>query len=121
MSDIQAISQGNYVLQGTVATSAGIVGDGTTQNPLRVDNEYIKLLSVNQPLTAVVNNYVSTASVPVGYEFLCWVNMGSNGFSQIFYPEQPTSATCTWWLGGSFVNPGTGDSVDSRYLVVKKA
>lgn len=38
MSDeIQAISQGNYILQGTVATSAGIVGDGTTQNPLRAD------------------------------------------------------------------------------------
>lgn len=34
---IQSISQGNYILQGTVATSAGIVGDGTTQNPLRVD------------------------------------------------------------------------------------
>ena len=34
---IQSISQGNYVLQGTVATSAGIVGDGTTQNPLRAD------------------------------------------------------------------------------------
>ena len=34
---IQSISQGNYVLQGTVATSAGIVGDGTTQNPLRTD------------------------------------------------------------------------------------
>ena len=34
---IQSISQGNYVLQGTVATSAGIVGDGSTQNPLRAD------------------------------------------------------------------------------------
>ena len=37
MSDIQSISQGNYILQGTVATSAGIVGDGSTQNPLRLD------------------------------------------------------------------------------------
>lgn len=34
---IQAISQGNYILQGTVATSAGIIGDGSTQNPLRAD------------------------------------------------------------------------------------
>lgn len=34
---IQSISQGNYILQGTVATSAGIVGDGSTQNPLRAD------------------------------------------------------------------------------------
>lgn len=37
MSDIQSISQGNYILQGTVATSAGIVGDGSPQNPLRAD------------------------------------------------------------------------------------
>lgn len=34
---IQSISQGNYILQGTVATSAGIVGDGSPQNPLRAD------------------------------------------------------------------------------------
>ena len=34
---IQSISQGNYILQGTVATSAGIVGDGSMQNPLRPD------------------------------------------------------------------------------------
>ena len=34
---IQSISQCNYILQGTVATSAGIVGDGSTQNPLRAD------------------------------------------------------------------------------------
>ena len=34
---IQSISQGNYILQGTVATSAGIIGDGSTQNPLRAD------------------------------------------------------------------------------------
>lgn len=34
---IQSISNGNYILQGTVATSAGIVGDGSTQNPLRAD------------------------------------------------------------------------------------
>ena len=118
-NEIQAISQGNYILQGTVATSAGIVGDGSTQNPLRVDSEYIKLLSVNQPLTAVVQNYVATASVPDGYEFLCWVNMCTNDFSQIYYPLSPT--TCTWWLGGSMTYPGAGDTVDSRYLVIKKA
>lgn len=34
---INAIATDNYILQGTVATSAGIVGDGTTQNPLRLD------------------------------------------------------------------------------------
>ena len=120
---IQSIAQNNYILatQQEISHDNTLSGNGTVDSPLGVNNEYIKLLTVNQPLTAVVNNYVATASVPVGYEFLCWVNMGSNGFSQIFYPEQPTSATCVWWLGGSFVNPGAGDSVDSRYLVVKKA
>lgn len=34
---IQSIAQNNYILQGTVATSAGIVGDGTSQNPIRLD------------------------------------------------------------------------------------
>ena len=37
MSEIRTISQGNYILQGTVITSAGIVGDGTSQNPIRAD------------------------------------------------------------------------------------
>ena len=36
-NEIESISQGNYILQGTVATSAGIVGDGSTQNPIRID------------------------------------------------------------------------------------
>ena len=38
---IQSISQGNYILQGTVATSAGIVGDGSVSNPLRADETVI--------------------------------------------------------------------------------
>ena len=37
MSEIQSIAQNNYILQGTVSTSAGIVGDGSPQNPLRAD------------------------------------------------------------------------------------
>jgi hypothetical protein len=114
---------GGFITEGAeiVNHDNTLSGNGTVDSPLGVVSEYIKMLSVKQPLTAVVNNYVSTASVPDGYEFLCWVNMGTNGFSQVFYPEQPTSTTCTWWLGGSFVNPGAGDSVDSRYLVIKKA
>lgn len=50
---IQSISQGNYVLQGTVATSAGIVGDGSTQNPLRADET---VLYYNPTNTNVANN-----------------------------------------------------------------
>ena len=53
---IQSISQGNYVLQGTVATSAGIVGDGTTQNPLRVDETVLwsgnaESAALSEPIT----------------------------------------------------------------------
>ena len=50
---IQSISQGNYILQGTVATSAGIVGDGSTQNPLRADET---VLYDNTNPTAVTSN-----------------------------------------------------------------
>ena len=120
---IQSISQGNYVLQGTVDISHDntLSGNGTVDSSLGVNNEYIKLLSVNQPLTSIVQNYVATATVPDGYEFLCWVNMCTNGFSQVYYPLYPTSASTVWWIGGTMSNPGAGDSVDSRYLVVKKA
>lgn len=120
---IQSISQGNYILatQQEVSHDNTLSGNGTVDSPLGVNNEYIKLLSVRQPLTATVQNYIATASIPDGYEFLCWVNMCTNGFSQIYYPLTPTSASTVWWLGGSMTNPGPDDSVDSRYLVVKKA
>lgn len=56
---IQSISQGNYILQGTVATSAGIVGDGSTQNPLRADETVLfdngttatKSATLSEPIT----------------------------------------------------------------------
>ena len=56
MSDIQSISQGNYILQGTVATSAGIVGDGSTQNPLRADETV--LYSGTQTYSATLSESV---------------------------------------------------------------
>ena len=123
MSDIQTISQGNYILatQQEVSHDNTLSGNGTVDNPLGVTSGYIQMLSVRQPLTAVVQNYTATASVPDGYEFLCWVNMCTNGFSQIYYPLTPTSSTTVWWLGGTMTNPHAGDSVDSRYLVIKKA
>ena len=34
---IQSISQGNYIRQTTISTSAGVVGDGSPNNPLRAD------------------------------------------------------------------------------------
>lgn len=95
-------------------------GNGTVESPLGIANGYIKFLSVNQPYSANDYYYNSTALVPNGYEFLCWVNMCTNGFSQIFYPIDPYSTICTWWLGGSSTNPHPDDTVDSRYLVIKK-
>ena len=120
---IQSIAQNNYILSTPqeVAHDNTLSGNGTVNSPLGVNSGYIQMLSVRQPLTAFVQNYTATASVPDGYEFLCWVNMGTNGFSQIYYPLTPTSATTVWWLGGTMTNPGAGNSVDSRYLVIKKA
>ena len=120
---IKSIAQNNYILATPqeVSHDNTLSGNGTVDSPLGVVSEYIKMLSVNQPFTASNQNYVATASAPDGYEFLCWVNMCSNGFSQVFYPLAPTSSICTWWLGGSNSKPGEGNSVDSRYLVVRKA
>ena len=39
------------ILQGTVATSAGIVGDGTTQNPLRADETVLYYDPTNHNVT----------------------------------------------------------------------
>ena len=120
---IQSIAQNNYILatKQEVSHDNTMSGNGTVDSPLGVTSGYIQMLSVRQPLTGVVQNYTATASVPDGYEFLCWVNMCTNGFSQIYYPLTPTSSTTVWWLGGTMTNPGAGDSVDSRYLVIKKA
>ena len=98
---IQSIAQNNYILatQQEVSHDNTLSVNGTVDSPLGVASEYIKMLSVNQPFTADAQNYVSTASVPDGYEFLCWVNMCTNGFSQVFYPLSPTTTACTWWLG----------------------
>ena len=62
---IQSISQGNYILQGTVATSAGIVGDGTTQNPLRVDETVLYSNLTGRPTT--VGSYIDLAESPLNF------------------------------------------------------
>lgn len=62
---IQAISQGNYILQGTVATSAGIVGDGTSQNPLRADET---VLWSGTPVGSTSGNYITLTENASGFE-----------------------------------------------------
>lgn len=76
---IQSISQGNYILQGTVATSAGIVGDGSTQNPLRVDETVLFSGGTNSTATLSENisafNYLRVEMYNTG------VNAGVKGIS----------------------------------------
>ena len=100
MGDIQAISQGNYVLQGTVATSAGIVGDGTTQNPLRTDETVLYDCS---------NNYTyGTDSVTLSESYknfeLIKV-LSSKGDVLFFYPanNQVNNSIGLYHFYGSYV------------------
>ena len=113
---------GGFITEGAeiVNHDNTLSGNGTVDSPLRVASDYIKMLNVNQPFTTNADNYTATASVPDGYKFLCWVNMKTNGFSQIFYPISPMHETTVWWKGGQINTPGAGDTVDSFYLVVRQ-
>jgi hypothetical protein len=122
MSDpIRSISQNNFILadQKEVSHDNTLTGNGTPESPLGVNGEYIQMLRVNKAHTSTVDSYQVTATVPAGYKFLCWVNMSTNGFSEIFYPLQPTQATCTWWKGGHLTSPTSTSSTTSNYLVIK--
>ena len=121
MNDLKEI--GGFIVSADpyVNHDNSLSGNGTLTSPLGVANDYIKMLNVNQPFTANADNYVATATIPEGYSFLCWVNMKTNGFSQIFYPLTPQNSATVWWKGGSMNSPGAGDSVDSFYLVVRSA
>ena len=114
---------GGFITSGAeiVNHDASLSGNGTVDSQLGVASDYIKLLNVNQPFTANADNYTATASVPDGYKFLCWVNMKTNGFSQIFYPMSPSHETTVWWKGGQINKPGAGDTVESFYLVVRQS
>lgn len=80
---IQSIAQNNYILQGTVATSAGIVGDGSTQNPLRVDSEYIVVTEETVGTYSVGNSDVNISKdfSKTGYTPIAWTyKFGNAGF-----------------------------------------
>ena len=86
---IQSISQGNYILQGTVATSAGIVGDGSPQNPIRVDmtNTWVDVTDEFSATTALSPSYLKATYNP----YLGMVQLGGS-----FYCSPTTSAViCT--------------------------
>lgn len=91
---IQSISQGNYILQGTVATSAGIVGDGSTQNPLRADETVLweDWTQNNQTAGTIYNlseSYKNFERIGLTYD-----NMEYTG--RIGYTEYPTVSSVTF-------------------------
>ena len=79
---IQSISQGNYVLQGTVATSAGIVGDGSTHNPLRADET---VLWDGNGTGAGYNTEISLSAPTSAFETVKFYWAGENGSTASTY------------------------------------
>ena len=79
---IQSISQGNYILQGTVATSAGIVGDGSTQNPLRADETVLWSGEINSTTTTA--NLSEPVSNFNSVKILCKLNRSTPDAPQWF-------------------------------------
>lgn len=116
MSDsIQSISQGNYILQGTVATSAGIVGDGSTQNPLRVDETVLwsgtrtSAVTLSEPAT----NFDSIRIVKsIGSDTLVKTNKYYIGFCD----NVSNDNTC-YWCVGRFVLNGTSLTVNKSKTI----
>ena len=87
---IQSISQGNYILQGTVATSAGIVGDGSTQNPLRADETVLWSSAISPTLGQTITASEDFANFDrIGLYF--------QGYKKIEYVI-PYSTTGNWNL-----------------------
>ena len=92
-NEIQSISQGNYILQGTVATSAGIVGDGSTQNPLRAD-ETVLWSGTGDILTSESITNFERIRITTAKGGTCEVvpNGKNIDFALIFWSEEDTAA-----------------------------
>ena len=115
--NIQSISQGTYtigqtsasdssllvtensgnvsILQGTVATSAGIVGDGTTQNPLRADETVLWSGSWRPGNgTAVTNSAVEVSESIYNFEYIRVVTEGALCQVITFTPKDCQAFIC---------------------------
>lgn len=107
---IQSISQGNYILQGTVATSAGIVGDGSTQNPLRADETLLWSGKLEQlGSTGQLSEPISRFS---RIKFLAKLNRSTNEASEWF--EYDTDKT-NFGMCGALSN-NAGSSAGNGYI-----
>ena len=118
MSDIQAISQGNYILQGTVATSAGIVGDGTTQNPLRADETVLweGNATGNITLSEPCTNFEKLELTTTNNEIIT-IKVAEQNFSLIFCPEANTNygffSFVNFTLSGTSITTNVGQVLNA--------
>lgn len=106
--NIQAISQGNYILQGTVATSAGIVGDGSTQNPLRADE------TVLWEGTLTSGNSINLSETVKNFNTVKFYGHDSTRNKSMIY-EQATN----YLTGGetlSFTMQGWDNNIDAHWV-----
>lgn len=97
-----AIWNNNYLLQGTVATSAGIVGDGTTQNPLRADET---VLFSGECLIPSANLVLSEPASAFEHTIFYYTNNDGFQNSVDFIPNTttfgPVLNTITQWSNGN--------------------
>ena len=103
---IQSISQGNYILQGTVATSAGIVGDGSTQNPLRADETVLWSTTADAKTTSFTLSEPLTAFEKVRFEITGYTNVYAEDTHQTPSANNEEISTCfTYYCKSSDENP----------------
>lgn len=129
MSDIQSISQGNYILQGTVATSAGIIGDGSTQNPLRADETVLWSgtaspgnfpLTMSEPFSAFEKiefiwdaRYNGDYGTPTKGTIIYTDNHGSTMPTKYTLVEAYANGNQTWWDWWYLENNNNGTTLSN--------
>lgn len=87
------VELGGYIVSGEplVATSAGIVGDGSTQNPLRID-ETVLWDGSSSPVAVTSGNSIALSELASNFERIL-VCCGSTDGSWSVYNEFPPFAT----------------------------
>lgn len=105
---IQSISQGNYILAGTVATSAGIVGDGSPQNPIRADETVLYSGHISAGAAPTVYSLSEPISAFDSYRVYWLWNEGTNCEGEVseFYwdDDRPTKNNFTLFSVNRFSN-----------------
>lgn len=129
MAEIQAIANNNYILQGTVATSAGIVGDGSMQNPLRADETVLWSgtaapsnfpLTMSEPFSAFEKiefvwdtRYNGDYGTPTKGTIIYTDNHGSTVPTKYTLVEAYANASQTWWDWWYLENDNNGTALSN--------